>query len=148
MPARIFSWVGLIMLAALLLVGCRRNAPQKLDEEGHAIVEGEAKVEQEAVVLQQQILQEMKDFDQAVDQWMAVEGLQPENQPIDLARIAPRLSGRLAEAFKDGRLVDPLGNAYVILPLDPGSSVRITVSAETASRPEFKEMSWGDHAPR
>lgn len=148
MPARIFSWIGLILLAALLLGGCRRNTPQKLDEEGHAIVEGKAKVEQESIVLQQQILQEMKDFDQAVEQWMAGDGIQAENQQVDLARVAPRLSGRLAEAVKDGRLVDPVGNAYVILPLDPGSGVRITVSPETASRPEFKEMSWGDHAPR
>jgi hypothetical protein len=148
MPARICSWAGLILLAALLVTGCRRSTPQKVDEQGHAIVEGAAKVEQDSLVLQQQILQEMKDFDQAVEQWMIGDGLQAENQPVDLARIAPRLTGRLGQAIQDGRLMDPVGNAYVILPLDPGSNVRITVSSETASRPEFEGMSWGDHAPR
>ena len=148
MNRHIFSWAVLMVFLALAGLGCRRNAPQKTDEEGHAIVEGKAKTEQESVVLQQQILQEMKDFDQAVEQWAAGEGVTPENQKIDLAKVAPRLTGRLAEAFKDGRLIDPVGNPYVILPLDPGSSVRITVSRETASRAEFKEMSWGEHAPK
>jgi len=144
----VFSWIVLILALALAGAGCRKNAPQKTDEEGHLIVEDAAKSEQAGIVLQQQIIQEMKSFDQAVERWAAEEGLQPQNQPIDLAKLAPRLEGRLAGALKDGKLMDPAGNAYVILPLDPGSSVRITISAATASKPEFKDLNWGDYAPR
>lgn len=148
MNRRIFSWLGLIVLAASLLAGCRRNTPQKTDEGGHAIVEGAQKSGQNAIVLQQQIIQEMKSFDQAVEKWAAEEGLQPENQTIDVAKVVSRMEGRLAESLKDGKLIDPTGNPYVILPLDPGSSVRIKISAETAAKPEFKDMNWGEYSPK
>jgi hypothetical protein len=144
----VFSWVVLILLAVFAGAGCRRNVPQKTDEEGHLIVEDASKSEQTGIVLQQQMIQEMKGFDQAVEQWAAQEAIQPENQPIDLARVVTRLNGRLAGAMKDGKLVDPAGNPYVILALDPGSSIRITVSASTAARPEFKDLNWGEYAPR
>jgi hypothetical protein len=136
-------WIFCLVLLLLLAIGtgCRRNAPQKTDEEGHLIVEDVAK---DSIVVQQQMIQEMKNFDQAVERWAAEEGIAPENQSIDLAKVAPRLEGRLA----DGKLIDPVGNPYVILKLDPGSSVRITVSSATASRPEFKDLNWGEYAPR
>ena len=147
MSLRIFSSAMMILLLAAG-PGCRRNAPQKTDEEGHLIVEDGSKSEQNGIVLQQQMIQEMKGFDQAVEQWAAQEGIQLENQPVDLARVVPLLSGRLAGALKDGKLLDPAGNPYVIPPLDPGSTIRITVSSETAAKPEFKDLSWGEYAPK
>ena len=145
----VFSWIVLILFAVLTCAGCRREAPQKTDEEGHLMVEDASKAEQNAIVLQQQMIQEMKSFDEAVERWMAEEGVQPENQAIDMAKVAPHLKDRLAESLKDGKLIDPAGNPYVILTLDPGgSNVRITVSPAPAARPEFKALNWGEHAPR
>lgn len=145
----VFSWIALILFAVLAFAGCRREAPQKTDEEGHLMIEDTSKAEQNAIVLQQQMIQEMKSFDEAVERWMVEEGVQPENQAIDMAKITPRLKDRLAESLKDGRLIDPAGNPYVILTLDPGgSNVRIAVSPATAARPEFKDLNWGEYAPR
>ena len=149
MLRRIFSSGALVLLLAMGLAGCRREAPQKTDEEGHLIVEDASKAEQNSIVLQQQMIQEMKSFDEAVERWMAEEGVQPENQAIDMAKVAPYLKDRLAESLKDGKLIDLAGNPYVILTLDPGgSNVRITVSPATTARPEFKDLNWGEHAPR
>ncbi len=148
MLRRIFPWTMLALLLSLVGLSCRRNPPQKTDEQGHLIIDDALKTEQNSIVVQQQIIQEMKGFDEAVERWMAEEGIQPENQAIDLAQVASRLKGRLAESLKDGRLIDPVGNSYVILALDPSSNVRITVSPATAARAEFKELNWGEYAPR
>jgi hypothetical protein len=138
----------LILSAVLFSTGCRRQAAEKVDEEGHVIVENKTQAQVGAEDMHRQMLEEMKSFDQSVEAWMADSQTQPQNQAIKVEDLKPHLKGRLAKAIQGGQLMDPTGNAYVILALSPDSNIRITVSQATASKPEFKDAAWGDYAPR
>jgi hypothetical protein len=131
-----------MVLVLLGGMGCRRKPAQPIDEEGRAIVENKSEALADAEALHRKMIEEMRSFDQTIEHWMADTETRPENQPVPLDALRPYLKGRLSEALKDGRLLDPLGNPYVILPLSPDSNICVTISAET----EFRDLNWGDYS--
>lgn len=148
MVRRFFAPLLVVILAlALASEGCRRGETVPVDEGGHAIVEDATAAEKKAARTHERMLEEMKSFDESVDAWMTDSEIHPENQNIDLALLQNYLKGRLKEALRDGQLLDPVGNPYVILPLSPNANVRIAVNPKTAALAEFADADWGEYAP-